>query len=422
MKFLLKSLFLVIAISSFSLLHAAAALAPPAAPSFQVSARSALLINGLTGKIVFEQNADDKIPPASLIKIMTLYLIYDAIDSGNAKTTDMVTISQRAWKFGGSQMYLEVNMQVPLADIIKGIAVVSGNDACVAAAEHLSGTEEVFVEKMNKKAAELGMTSSLFKNCHGLPEDGQYTTARDMATLAYNYLTHHPHATDIHSIKEFTFNNITQQNRNKLLWRDASVDGLKTGWIRESGYHLIATARKDNDRYIAVVMGAKNHTMREEEALKLLNYGFRNFKTSELVQKGKPVAALPVWNGIEEEVTLAAVESSFVTAPRDQAGAVQIQQDVPAGIFAPVAKDQKIGSLKIMVDGKLYAEIPLAALAAVDKTGFVQQVLQTIGRSFITVPYWGIIAVVLIVILLFVGVSRKKGSGSKKKKDHSLGS
>jgi D-alanyl-D-alanine carboxypeptidase (penicillin-binding protein 5/6) len=300
--------------------------------------------------------------------------------------------------------------------------VVSGNDACVAAAEHLSGTEEVFVEKMNKKAAELGMTSSLFKNCHGLPEDGQYTTARDMATLAYNYLTHHPHATDIHSIKEFTFNNITQQNRNKLLWRDASVDGLKTGWIRESGYHLIATAHKDNDRYIAVVMGAKSHTMREEEALKLLNYGFRNFKTSELVQKGKPVAALPVWNGIEEEVTLAAVESSFVTAPRDQAGAVQIQQDVPAGIFAPVAKDQKIGSLKIMVDGKLYAEIPLAALAAVDKTGFVQQVLQTIGRSFTTAPYWGIIAVVLIVLLFFVGASRKKGSGGKKKKDHSLGS
>ena len=155
MKFLFKSLFLVIAISCFSL-HASAGPAPPAAPSFQVTARSALLINGLTGKIVFEQNADDKIPPASLIKIMTLYLIYDAIDSGNAKITDMVTISQRAWKFGGSQMYLEVNMQVTLADIIKGIVVRLGNDACVAAAEHLSGTEEVFVEKMNKRLLSSG--------------------------------------------------------------------------------------------------------------------------------------------------------------------------------------------------------------------------------------------------------------------------
>lgn len=419
MKSRLKFLFLLLTISFFPVHNAFAAPAGAAAPSFQVNARSALLINALTGRVVFEQNADDKIPPASLIKIMTLYLIYDAIDSGNAKMTDMVTISQRAWKFGGSQMYLEVNMQVPLSDIIKGIAVVSGNDACVAAAEHLCGTEEVFVEKMNKKAAELGMTSSLFKNCHGLPEDGQYTTARDMATLVYNYLKAHPRATEIHSLKEFTFNNITQQNRNKLLWRDPSVDGLKTGWIRESGYHLIATAHRKNDRYIAVVMGAKNHTLREEEALKLLNYGFRNFKTTELVQKGNPVATVPVWNGTESEVSLAAVESSFVTVPRDQAGAAQIQQDVPAGVFAPVVKDQKIGALKIMVDGKPYAEIPLIALAAVEKTGFAKQVLQTIGRSFITAPYWGIIAVVLLIIL-FAGVSLTRGGGSKKKKDNSL--
>jgi D-alanyl-D-alanine carboxypeptidase (penicillin-binding protein 5/6) len=423
MKYRLPFLFLALTISFFSVHHAFAAPVTAAAPSFQVNARSALLINALTGKVVFEQNADDKIPPASLIKLMTLYLIYDAIDSGNAKVTDMVTISQRAWKFGGSQMYLEVNMQVPLSDIIKGIAVVSGNDACVAAAEHLSGTEEVFVEKMNKKAAELGMTSSLFKNCHGLPVtegDEQYTTARDMATLTYNYLKTHPHATEIHSLKEFTFNSITQQNRNKLLWRDPSVDGLKTGWIRESGYHLIATAHRENDRYIAVVMGAKNHTLREEEALKLLNYGFRNFKTTELVQKGTPVAAVPVWNGIESEVSLAAVESSFVTVPRDQAGAAQIQQDVPAGVFAPVAQGQKIGALKIMVDGKPYAEIPLIALAAVEKTGFAKQVLQTIGRSFITAPYWGVIAVVLIIILVAAAVSLTRGGGSKKKKDNSL--
>jgi serine-type D-Ala-D-Ala carboxypeptidase (penicillin-binding protein 5/6) len=420
MKLLVKILFLVLSISFLSLLRVSAAPAPAAAPAFQVNARSALLINGLTGKVVFEQNADDRIPPASLIKIMNLYLIYDAIDSGNLKLTDMVTISQRAWKFGGSQMYLEVGMQVPVSDIIKGIAVVSGNDACVAAAEHLSGTEEVFVEKMNKKAADLGMTSSLFKNCHGLPVDGQYTTARDMATLAYNYLKAHPHALEIHSLKEFTFNNITQQNRNKLLWRDPGVDGLKTGWIRESGYHLVATAHRDTDRYIAVVMGAKNHTIREEEAMKLLNYGFRNFKTSELVQKGAPVATVPVWNGIEDEVSLAAVESSFVTVPRDQAGAVKIQQDVPAGVFAPVAKDQKIGDLKIMVDGKPFAEIPLAALTSIDKTGFAKQALQTIGRSFITAPYWGIIVVALIIIILFAGVAMKRGGGSKKKKDNSL--
>ena len=418
MKLFLKIFFLVAAIISFSNLSASAA--PAAAQAFQVNARSALLINGLTGKVVFEQNADDKIPPASLIKIMTLYLIYDAIDSGNLKLTDMVSISKRAWKFGGSQMFLEVGMQVTVSDIIKGIAVISGNDACVAAAEHLAGTEEVFVALMNKKAAELGMTSSLFKNCHGLPADGQYTTARDMATLTYNYLKTHPHALEIHSIKEFTFNNITQQNRNKLLWRDSSVDGLKTGWIRESGYHLIATAHKDTDRYIAVVMGAKNHTIREEEAMKLLNYGFRNFKTSELVQQGTPVATVPVWNGTEGEVSLAAVESSFVTVPRDQAGAIKILQDIPAGVFAPVARDQKIGTLKITVDGKPFPEIPLAALAAVDKAGFAKQAAQTLGRSVTAAPYWGIIAVVLIVIAVFAGLSRTKVTGGKKKKDNSL--
>ena len=174
------------------------ALLRPTAASFQVDAKSAVLINGLTGKIVFEQNPDEKIAPASLIKIMTLYLVYDAIDGGNFKPTDIVTISKNAWKFGGSQMFLEVGMQVPLGDIIKGIAVVSGNDACVAAAEDIAGMEETFVEKMNKKAAEIGMANTSIINCHGLPVEGQHTTARDMALLSYRYIKDHPHALEIH--------------------------------------------------------------------------------------------------------------------------------------------------------------------------------------------------------------------------------
>ena len=389
--------------------------AAPKTASFQVDAKSAVLINGLTGKIVFEQNPDEKIAPASLIKIMTLYLVYDAIDGGNFKPTDIVTISKNAWKFGGSQMFLEVGMQVPLGDIIKGIAVVSGNDACVAAAEDIAGMEETFVEKMNKKAAEIGMTNTGIINCHGLPVEGQHTTARDMALLSYRYIKDHPHALEIHGMKEMTFNNITQQNRNKLLWRDSSVDGLKTGWIRESGYHLVATAHRNNDRYIAVVMGAQSHSKREEEALKLLNYGFRNFKTVPLVETGKPLATIPVKSGIENQVQLGVLETSFVTVPREQAAAVQLQTDAPSSVTAPVAKHQQIGTVKALVNGSEYATAPLVALAPVERAGFVKITLQTIGHSFITAPYWGFILLGIFFILLFLSRSLSRSKSKDKK-------
>ena len=397
--------------------HAAPA---SSAPSFQVDARSAVLIDALTGRIVFEQNPDEKIPPASLIKIMTLYVIYDAIDSARFKPTDLVTISKRAWKFGGSQMFLEVGMQVPLGDIIKGIAIISGNDACVAAAEEIAGMEGTFVEKMDQKAAQIGMTSSSFKNCHGLPVDGQFTTARDMALLSCHYLKDHPHALEMHRIKEMTFNNITQQNRNKLLWRDSSVDGLKTGWIKESGYHLIATAHRGNDRFIAVVMGAKNHSTRENEALKLLNYGFRNFKTVEVVAAGKPVVMLPVWKGVEKEVPAGAVEASYITIPQGQAGAVQLEKEIPAGIDAPIAKNQKIGSVRVIIDGKPYTTVSLVALAAVNQAGFLKRFFHLLVLSFTSAPYWGVIVIVLIALGVFFGFVRS-ASGSKRKRENTLG-
>lgn len=409
-----QKIFILLAIVFFPVCQPCSA-AAPAAASFQVDAKSAVLINGLTGKIVFEQNPDEKIAPASLIKIMTLYLIYDALAGGNFKLSDIVTISKRAWKFGGSQMFLEVGMQVPLGDIIKGIAIVSGNDACVAAAEDIAGMEETFVEKMNKKAAEIGMTNTSIKNCHGLPAEEQHTTARDMALLSYHYIKDYPRALEIHSSKEMTFNNIKQQNRNKLLWRDPSVDGLKTGWIRESGYHLVATARRNNDRYIAVVMGAQSPSRREEEALKLLNYGFRNFKTIPLVEAAKPLAAIPVKRGIENKVQLGVLETSFVTVPREQAATVQLQTDAPSSVTAPVVKHQQIGTVKALVNGSEHAAVPLVALAAVERAGFLKIVLQTIGHSFITAPYWGFILVGIFFIVLFVGRSLSKSKSKDKR-------
>lgn len=409
-----KIFFILLAIIFFPVCQTYSATAP-SATSFQVDAKSAVLINGLTGKIVFEQNPDEKIAPASLIKILTLYLVYDAIDGGNFKPTDIVTISKNAWKFGGSQMFLEVGMQVPLGEIIKGIAVVSGNDACVAAAEDIAGMEETFVEKMNKKAAEIGMANTSIKNCHGLPIDGQHTTARDMALLSYRYIKDHPHALEIHRSKEMTFNNITQQNRNKLLWRDPSIDGLKTGWIRESGYHLVATARRNNDRYIAVVMGAQSHSKREEEALKLLNFGFRNFKTVPLVEAGKQLATIPVKSGIENQVPLGVLETSFVTVPREQAAAVKLQTDAPSSVTAPVAKNQQIGTVTALVNGSAYATAPLVALAPVERAGFIKIALQTIGHSFITAPYWGFILLGMLFIVLFLGRSLSKSKRKDKR-------
>jgi D-alanyl-D-alanine carboxypeptidase (penicillin-binding protein 5/6) len=407
-----KIFFILLSIVFFPVCQTCSA-AAPAAASFQVDAKSAVLINGLTGKIVFEQNPDEKIAPASLIKIMTLYLIYDAIDGGNFKPSDIVTISKRAWKFGGSQMFLEVGMQVPLGEIIKGIAIVSGNDACVAAAEDIAGMEETFVEKMNKKASEIGMDNTSIKNCHGLPAEGQHTTARDMALLSYHYIKDHPHALEVHSAKEMTFNDIAQRNRNKLLWRDPSVDGLKTGWIRESGYHLVATAHRNNDRYIAVVMGAQSHSKREEEALKLLNYGFRNFKTVALVEAAKPLATIPVKSGIENQVQLGVLETSFVTVPREQAAAVQLQTDTPSSVTAPVAKHQQIGTVKALVNGNAYATVPLVALAPVERAGFIKIALQTIGHSFITAPYWGFILLGILFIVLLLGRSLSKSKDKR---------
>jgi D-alanyl-D-alanine carboxypeptidase (penicillin-binding protein 5/6) len=234
-----------------------------------------------------------------------------------------------------------------------------------------------------------------------------------MALLSYRYIKDHPHALEIHRSKEMTFNNIAQQNRNKLLWRDPSVDGLKTGWIRESGYHLVATAHRNDDRYIAVIMGAQSHSKREEEALKLLNYGFRNFKTIPLVQTGKPLATVPVRKGIENEVQLGVLETSFVTVPREQAAAVQLQTDLPSSVAAPVAKHQQIGTVKALVNGSEYATTPLVALASVERAGFIKIVLQTIGHSFITAPYWGFILLGTFFIILFLGRSLSKSKDKK---------
>jgi D-alanyl-D-alanine carboxypeptidase (penicillin-binding protein 5/6) len=254
-------------------------------------------MDALTGEILFEQNPNEKIPPASFVKILTLYLVFDAMKGGQLKMDELVTVSEKAWRTQGSKMFIEVGARVKVEDLIKGVAVASGNDACIALAEHLAGSEEVFVSKMNEKARLIGMKDSYFRNSHGLPAEGQVTTAMDMAILAKRYIEDHPEALTFHSTTEFEYNGIRQGNRNTLLQKNIGVDGLKTGHIEESGYHLLATARRDGQRMIAVIMGCDRVSQRAQEAQKLLEYGFKNFSTLVAIKKDQPFGPIKVRRG-----------------------------------------------------------------------------------------------------------------------------
>ena len=369
---------------------------------FKVKAKAAVLINVNSGQVVFEQNADVPIPPASLTKLMTLNLAFDAADDAFIGLDDEVRVSEKAWKTEGSRMFLEVRKTVPLEIMLKGIAVVSANDACVAVSEHISGVEEVFAERMNEKADLIGMDSSLFKNSHGLPVEGQVTTARDMATLSVYYIRHHPEVLKYHSIKKMTFNKITQPNRNGLLWLDYGVDGLKTGWFSKAGFHIVATAQKGDDRFVAVVMGSKGERERENIALKMLNYGFRNFNTVKVINADEKIAEMPVWKGDASELQLGTVKTASVTVPREARGDIQINKEFPDRIYAPVEKGQKIGEVKVLLNGLEIETYPLVALNEIKKAGFFKLMYHNLLLLFILPPYLGGIALVLILVFILI--------------------
>jgi D-alanyl-D-alanine carboxypeptidase (penicillin-binding protein 5/6) len=369
---------------------------------FKVKAKAAVLINVNSGQVVFEQNANVPIPPASLTKLMTLNLAFDAADDAFISLDDEVRVSEKAWKTEGSRMFLEVGKTVPLEIMLKGIIVVSANDACVAVSEHISGVEEVFADRMNEKADLIGMDSSLFKNSHGLPVEGQITTAHDMATLSVYYIRHHPEVLKYHSIKKMTFNKITQPNRNGLLWLDYGVDGLKTGWFSKAGFHIVATAQKGDDRFVAVVMGSKGERERENIALKMLNYGFRNFNTVKVINAEEKIAVMPVWKGDASELQLGTIKTASVTVPREATGNIQINKEFPDRIYAPVVKGQKIGEVKVLLNGLEIETYPLVALNEIKKAGFFKLMYHNLLLLFILPPYLGGIALVLILLFILI--------------------
>jgi D-alanyl-D-alanine carboxypeptidase (penicillin-binding protein 5/6) len=325
-------------------------------------------MDGLTGQVLFEQNPHLRIPPASFVKVLTLYVLFDAIRAGQLKMDDMVTVSEKAWRTQGSKMFIKVGERVKVEDLLKGVAVASGNDACVALAEHLSGSEDVFVSKMNEKARVLGLKDSQFKNSHGMPADDQYTTAMDMAILAQRYIEDHPEALAFHSTTEFEYNGIRQGNRNVLLYKNIGVDGLKTGHIEESGYHLAATAKRDGQRMIAIVMGCDKVRKRAPEAQALLEYGFKNFSTVEAVKKGSSFGPIKVKRGKLNQVTLTATEEGRVTMEKGKENLISVRPDLPQFVVAPIQKGQVLAKVLIQNEGKVVKQINLISSSDIAKS------------------------------------------------------
>jgi D-alanyl-D-alanine carboxypeptidase (penicillin-binding protein 5/6) len=384
----------------------------------RTEARSAILVEVSTGTVLFEQNADEPIEPASFTKIATLYLVFEALKQGRIHLNDEVLISEAAWRTGGSKMFVGIGTRVPLEELIKGIAVVSGNDACVAAAEHLSGSVDAFVDAMNRKAKELGMTRTRFLTPNGLPAEGQITTARDMAALDMAYLKAFPEALGFHSMKEYSYNNVQQYNRNHLLFKDPTIDGLKTGYIAASGYHLSATSKRDGMRLIAVVMGAQNAPIREREALKLLNYGFRHFTLVQPFQEGQTVAKARVWKGQKDEIEIYPVENASFLIQQNQKNLLKWEIHAPSDVTAPIRADQQMGEIVFLVSGQAKRTVALVSREDIPLGGWFKRSwqtvasLRTVGWKGISRVLGGIAIVAVLLILLYRRKSKRKFASS----------
>lgn len=359
------------------------AMTPPVPP---VNARAYVMMDFTTGHIIASQNADEVHGPASLVKMMTSYIIGRELQNGRIALNDAVTVSQNAWARnfpGSSLMFIEVGREVQVADLNRGIIIASGNDASVAMAEHIAGTEDGFVSLMNAYAHELGMTQTVFSNSHGLTSEGQQTSARDMAILARALIQDVPDQHALYSEREFTFNGIRQYNRNSLLWdRTLNVDGLKTGYTRESGFHLVTTATEGDTRLITVVLGTASETVRAAESKKLLNYGFRFFETVKAYSAGEKLASQRIWGGSVDEIELGAGADVVVTLPRNQRQNVRANFILDRSLEAPLRAGEQVGTVNLTLNNEDIATFPLVALTDVAQGGVFKRLMDKIRKSF----------------------------------------
>lgn len=333
-----------------------------------IDAKSWLLIDMNSGQVLSENAADERLEPASLTKLMTAYLTFDAIKQGTLQLNQLINISENAWRTGGSKMFVRVNTQVAVEDLIKGMIVQSGNDACVALAEGIAGNEENFAQMMNNQAKRLGMTASQFKNATGLPNPEHYTTARDLSILTTALINDFPEFyKKYYSIKEFTYNNIKQPNRNRLLWLDESVDGVKTGFTDNAGYCLISSANRNNRRVLSVLLGAKSANGRINESAKLLNWGYVAYDSVQIVPANKVLANLRVWKGEKNEITAKANQAINLVIPKGYANKVQYnfvpvtgdENNAGEKLVAPIVKGQILGKIVVSIENKTFMEIPV---------------------------------------------------------------
>ena len=334
---------------------------PAPAPPI-IGAKSYLIIDGKTGQELASLDPDTPLAPASLTKIMTTYVVFAALKQGQIQLEDEVTISERAWRMPGSRMFVEVGKRVKIQDLLLGMIVQSGNDASVALAEHIAGTEGVFAQMMNQSAQQLGMHSSNFLNATGLPAEGHMTTARDLATLSRAIIEEFPDYYAWHAIKEFTFNDIKQSNRNSLLWRDPSVDGLKTGHTDDAGYCLVASAQRDGMRIISVVLGTSSTKARTSGSQALINYGFRFFETRLLYKAGQEVTTARIWKSANLTSRLGVLEDLYITVRRGTYEQLESTIDIPAIVEAPISAGQPVAELKISLGEELVVSTSLRAL------------------------------------------------------------
>jgi D-alanyl-D-alanine carboxypeptidase (penicillin-binding protein 5/6) len=346
-----------------------AALPIPAVPP--IAAKAYVLFDFTSGQPLVMHNPHERVEPASLTKLMTAYLVFNALKQKTIKPDQVVPVSERAWRAEGSRMFIEPRKPVTVDELIRGMIVQSGNDACIALAEVIAGSEEIFAQMMSREAQRLGMKNTSFMNSTGLPHPQHYSTAHDLALLAAAIVRDFPEHYPLYSLREFRYNNITQANRNRLLWLDSTVDGMKTGYTENAGYCLVTSARRGERRLISVVLGTASESVRASESQKLLNYGFQFYDSVRLYEKNQPVATLQVWKGGSNSVRAGFTSDFYLTLPKGQADKIKASVESLQPLLAPISAGQQVGVMKLTLDGKPFRELPVVALEAVPLAGIL---------------------------------------------------
>lgn len=378
---LTRSFIAVLILALLPLTAAAQAVLIPSPP--QIAASSYILMDPLSGEIIMENNSHERLPPASLTKMMTAYIVERELDEGRISLTDMVPISVNAWRTGGSRTFVKEGTRVSVEDLLKGVIIQSGNDASVALAEFVSGSEGAFVDVMNQQAQILGMKNTMFANATGLPAPGHFSTAYDLTLLAMAIINDYPENYPLYAEKHFTYNNIRQPNRNSLLWRDESVDGLKTGHTEEAGYCLVASAKRDDTRFIATVMGTDSNSSRAQEVQKMLNYGFRYYQSDRLFRAGQELVESRIWGGKADQVGVGVMDDVFVTIPRGSRDSLESTVDLDSVIKAPIKMGDELGRVRVKLEDKVIVDQPILALQDVPEGGLFKRLWDAIKLFFI---------------------------------------